>query len=310
MNLQEAYQEFDIPQGSTEKEIKKKYRELSAKYHPDISKEPGAEDKMKRINQAYDRINKGDDPEPQQGFNPFQGSPFADFFANNNKKQQIIQNIELNETISFKEAVFGTKRDLKFKRKVMCQDCSGQSKIQENNGCKDCNGTGTKTHRQQNMIFQQTCQKCQGKKTFKNCIKCSNGTLESETSINVNIPGGINSGNILRLGEMGNFAGIMFGGPHYSDAYLHLNVTKDDGLSLDEDGNVTSTIEISLLEAIKGCKKDVKTADGSSELTVNPLSKHNQTIILPNLGANRIKDQIVTLNVSYPDNILEILESK
>src|ERR1035437_2497404 len=201
MQIKEAYSILEIPQTSTPEEAKKKYRELSKKFHPDVNKDPGAESKFKKINEAYTYISSGKgDEESYQSFNPFgQQNPFG------RRHQVQVESINLYTTISFKESVFGSKKDLKFKRKGKCENCNGQGQYQLNNGCDKCNGRGQTVTVQGNMMFQQTCDKCRGRVKTETCTSCSNGSIDTDVSINVTIPGGVESGNILRLNGMGNY---------------------------------------------------------------------------------------------------------
>ena len=98
MRLDEAYSILEIPSSSTPDEAKKKYRQLSKKYHPDINKEPGAEDKFKKINEAYQIVSTGKDTEASRPV-PQHNYP---------------SNIDIRTTISFKESVLGCKQSLKF----------------------------------------------------------------------------------------------------------------------------------------------------------------------------------------------------
>lgn len=306
MNLKEAYTLLELPTTATPEEAKKKYREFSKKLHPDISKEPDAEAKFKKINEAYDCIKsgKGTDPEPFQGFdfNPFSRAPFS-------KSRSIkSENIKLNTQISFKESVIGVKKDIKFDRINKCSDCDGEGQVSINNGCSACGGRGQQVTKNGNSIFIQSCQKCFGVSKSDPCTKCnSSGILDTSISLSVSIPGGIINGNILRLSNMGNYVNNFMGMDQYTDVFLEINVLLDDQLSIDG-GNVISKLDITLLEALQGSIKKVKTIDGTKEVEVKPLSKNSDEIILPKLGVNRMGNQKVILNVSYPKDIYKIIE--
>lgn len=306
MNLKEAYTILEIPQTSTPEEAKKKYRELTKKYHPDINKESGAEDKFKKINEAYQCVSsgKGTDREEvqwQQANNPF--NPFG--------RQTIYQadNINIHTTISFKESVIGCKKTLKFNRKTKCKDCNGQGQTVLNNGCDKCGGKGQVTSQRGNMIFMQTCDKCYGRSQVNACTACNqNGVVDAEASIDVSIPGGVQNTNILRLGGMGHFVGNFGPMEQHTDVHLHLSVTPEPGLTLD--GNtVMSNISISLLEALQGCKKTINTIMGNKEIEIKPKSRNKDEVILPRFGVNRSGDQKIILDVQYPEDINILINS-
>ena len=112
MNLREAYSTLELSEGTSLSDAKKKYRELSKKYHPDVNKDPGSEDKFKKINEAYNRIQKGeDDPvDFAASHNPF--DPFNGFnpFNRTKPKQYQVTNIVIDTNISFQESVLDQRK--------------------------------------------------------------------------------------------------------------------------------------------------------------------------------------------------------
>jgi len=306
MNLQQAYSILEIPQTSTPEEAKKKYRDLTKKFHPDVNKDPGAEDKFKKINEAYQIVSsgKGTDKEPlqwqrQSGFNPF----------GNQHQVHMAENIDLFCTISFKDAVLGCKKELKFNRNIKCKACNGQGEITLNNGCKKCGGRGQIIGKNGNMVFAQTCDSCFGKSETKSCSTCkNNGFVDSQASIEVNIIPGRQNGDILRLAGMGHYFGAFGPFEQNTDAHLHITVTAEKDLFLDG-MHVVTNLNISLLDAINGCKKTVKTIDGEKEVEVKPLSKNKEEVIVPKLGVNREGNQRVILEVQYPEDISSLVSA-
>lgn len=310
MNFKEACSILEIPLGTSPEELKKKYRELTKKYHPDINKEAGAEDKFKKINEAYQVVSTGKSTDRenvihrQSGFNPF--NPF-DHFNRQQSHQRIVSHIELHTTISFKDSVLGCQHELKFNRQTKCGDCDGQGEKILHNGCLKCNGMGTITGQRGNIIFQQTCDQCRGNHQTEPCTKCSmTGILDVESSVSVNIPGGIANNSILRLGGMGNYAGNMLGMDQYTDAHLHLHVTPDTDLSL-QGTDVVSNLEISLLEALRGTTKNVKTILGESTIDIKPMSRNKDEVIISRMGVGRVGNQRVILDVKYPDDVNKLI---
>lgn len=302
MKLTEAYSILEIPSSSSADEAKKKYRELTKKYHPDINKESGAESKFKKINEAYQVILSGKSSDTavsrSRGQSPFSRQTFVE-----------ITNIQVNTTISFMESVWGVKKDLKFTRKGKCAECNGQGEFTVNNGCAECGGRGQIVGRNGNMIFVSPCTKCNGETSVESCKPCSaTGFLETEASVQVTIPGGVANNSVLRLAGMGNYAGsFMLNLDQYTDALLHISVIPEAGLTLDGQ-NVISTLELSLLEAIKGCSKKVKTIMGHKDIEIKPMSRNADAIVIPNMGVNRIGSQKVILDVKYPENINQLIE--
>ena len=306
MNLQQAYAILELSSSASPDEAKKKYKELARKYHPDINKEENSEDKFKKINEAYQCIvnGKGTDREIPQSQNPFHGihNPFG-----NHQVVFQAENISLHTTISFKESVLGCQKETKFIRNGKCTDCNGQGESQINNGCDKCGWHGQIVGKQGNMIFTRTCDKCMGRSSSVPCQTCSSkGYVSTQVSININIPGGVTSDNILRLNGMGNYIGNFMGMDQYTEAHLHLSIIPEDGLSIDG-SDVISHIEITLLDALRGVSTSVKTIMGNKDIVIPNLTKNKDEIILPNLGVNGDGSQRVIINVSYPENLSNLI---
>lgn len=302
MNLKEAYSILELPNGTPVEEAKKKFKKLAVKYHPDVNKDPSATDKFKKINEAISTIEKGED-EPSFGF-PFGKTAF------NRQEQHIInaENINLYTTITFEESILGKKQDLKFSRDGKCADCNGQGHVKNDNGCDKCGGKGQTVNKQGNFIFTQTCSKCLGRSSVSDCKTCdSTGLVNTDVNITVTIPGGISDGNVLRLAGMGNYVGNFMGHEQFTNAFLHVSVTAMSGLSL-SGNNVISNLDLTMLEAIEGCNKTVKTVLGDKEIEIKPLSKNKDEVIIPNVGVNKVGNQSVILNVSYPGDVSKLIE--
>lgn len=307
MNFDEACAILEISSTATPEEAKKKYRQLTKKHHPDVNKSEGSEDKFKKINEAYRIFGAGKD-QPLDNDAGFNWGNAYNPFSKINHNLKPAEHIALNHEISFKDSILGCKIDLKFKRNIKCKDCNGNGSVTLNNGCDKCNGLGQVTKRQGNMIFVSTCDKCYGKHNKENCKTCiGSGLLDADTDISVSVPGGIQTGNILRLNGMGNFAGNFGPMDQYTDAHLQLKITPDSDLTFDGT-NVIFNLKLSLLDAIKGCKKNVKTLLGDKEIEIKPSSKNKEEIIIPNVGVNSIGNQNVILNVLYPNNLDKLIE--
>ena len=179
MNLKEAYTTLELSEGSSQDEAKKKYRELTKKWHPDVNKSPEAEAKFKKINEAYECVKngQGNDRQPPPahgaGWNPFH-------------QQQVVQleNIELHLTIDFKESVLGCKREMKYPRQAKCQACGGQGEMRLNNGCTKCGGSGQTTVKRQGAVFISTCPQCGGRSSVESCKACNgHGLVDTDVSV-------------------------------------------------------------------------------------------------------------------------------
>lgn len=306
MNLQEAYAILEIPSGTPQEEAKKKYRELARTWHPDVNKSPEAETKFKKINEAYQCIQngKGNDREiPSHYHNPFHQSNFVQ-----------LGNIESNIIIDFKESVLGCKKEIKYSRRSKCAPCNGQGEIKKNNGCKKCNGNGRITMQNKGNIFITSCPDCKGSNNTENCPICyGEGALYTDASVHVSVPAGVIKGNVLRLQTMGHYVGSLMGiADQHTDVFCHIDVIPDSDLSINGK-DVVSNINISLLEALQGCERKVKTIHGIKNIKINPKSKNREEILIDNCGVDNKGYQKVILNVSYPDdinNLINILNSE
>jgi molecular chaperone DnaJ len=299
MKRTEAYSTLEISDGASVDEAKKAFRQLSKKYHPD-NKDTGSEDKFKKINEAYQSIsnNKFDDS-PQR--RPQQGGFH---------RQQVIQleNVEVTTTVSFKESVLGVKKEIKYNRQTKCQNCGGNGEVKLDNGCKKCGGKGQVIQRQGHAVMISTCTDCYGRSSATECNACSGvGTVSAQASVHVSVPAGIQDGNVLRLQGMGNFAGSFMGlADQFTDAYLHVTVTPEPGLSLDG-ANVISHLTIPLLDALRGCKRTVNTIHGEKEIKIPPQSRNCEEVIIPHCGVGNTGNQRVILDVEYPKNTEKLI---
>lgn len=319
MNLKEAYEILELPPTATSDEAKKKFKKLAAKFHPDVNKSPDAEAKFKKINEAYQRVESGTDANPQSGMNwsnpwgnPFGNAnihdPFASFFRSAAKQQHSTTNVEIRHTISFKESVQGCKKEISYSRQIKCPHCQGSGDKPSNNGCKKCGGKGQITNRSQGAIYIQTCPDCHGKRQPNPCTDCnSTGTATTDTSLHVSIPAGIIDGNALRIQGMGNFSGSLMGlQDQYTDMLLHLKVIPDPDMRL-SGKDVVSELNISLLDALQGCDKNVRTIDGDKIISLSKITKNKDEVVLSVGDHSKIKHRII-INVEYPTNLNKLID--
>lgn len=302
MNLKEAYSTLEIPSTSTPEEAKKKFKELAKKFHPDINKDPEAESKFKAVNEAYQVVSGGKSAD-REDF-PWPGTSSV------KRRVYNVSPVISKITISFGEAVLGCEKDIKFNRSAKCEACNGIGEITVHNGCPACGGKGKVAMQSNGMIFIQDCSKCRGVVSKKDCQNCqTKGFVEVEASVRVNIPGGVVAGNILNLRGMGNYIGSFGPLEQCTDAHLHIHVVPEPGLSI-EGSHVVSNLQLSLREALQGCKKIVNTINGYQDIEVPALSRNKDEVVLPNLGVSRTGNQRVILDVQYPgpDDISEIID--
>lgn len=187
MAKRDYYEVLGLSKGASQDEIKRAYRQLAKKYHPDINKEPGAEEKFKEINEAYDTLSDEqkkarydqfgfDDPmggAGGSGFSGFSGFSggfggfediFSSFFGGGSRNQhngpQQGKDVEKTMTISFEDAVYGCKKKIRLTVDDECTTCGGTGAYSKNDikTCSKCKGQGRVYMRQQTIFGQSTVQ--------------------------------------------------------------------------------------------------------------------------------------------------------
>ena len=340
------YDVLGVNKGATDAEIKKAYRGLAKKYHPDMN--PGnaeAEAKFKEANEAYEVLSDSDkrakydqyghaafDPTAGAGAGGFGGfggfdvdlgdifgSFFGGGFGGGSRQQrrnapQRGDDIETNVTISFEEAVFGCKKEIKYTRMKKCSGCNGTGSADgKSETCPTCHGSGQRRVMQNlgGMQFQSTttCDTCRGTgKYIKTpCQKCRGNSFEKEQkSITINIPAGIDHGKGLVIRGGGN-DGIN-GGPT-GDVVVMIGVRKSS--TFQRDGyDLYCEIPITISEATLGAEIDVPTLEGTEKYTIPDGTQTGTTFTLRNKGvpmvnSNRRGDLIFRVNVEIPRGLTQ-----
>lgn len=299
-NKRDYYEVLGISKSASEDEIKKAYRSLAKKYHPDMN--PGdaeAEVKFKEVNEAYavlsdsEKRSKYDrfghdafDPSSGGGFGGFGGfggadfdfgDIFSSFFGGGSSSSRSRANMPVEGddvatrvTVSFEEAAFGCKKEVNFARIENCPDCHGSGAANESDieKCSECRGSGRITVRQQTMLgymqTQRSCPSCSGRgKIIKNpCKNCNGkGRIKINKKLEVNIPSGIDDRQNIILRNQGS-AGIN-GGPN-GDLIIEVRVKEDKFFERDGN-NIFCEIPISFAEATLGAEIDVPILGGGTE---------------------------------------------
>lgn len=331
MTPSEAYKLLEVEKSISDDDLKSHYKDLAKKYHPDLYKEDP--DKFKQINEAYQLIT-----DYRANPSKYQTSPFhrvdsydttdfpfeinlSDIFSNftgrnfrpnkgANPPARAVHNINLTANLSFKECALGKEHDLEYERDVKCDDCNGAGSKTLPNDCKNCDGFGRIQQSNGNMIFTRSCDKCHGFNTKKEtCKKCAGkSVLQVQTKLSVQIPSGLADKSTLKLQGAGNYSasnGIF--GDHYTDVLLTISVEKDPVLRI-ENNDVLMDLQLTLLEALEGCKKSVKTIHGEETIEIKPMSRHKEEVVLKGLGLKgRDGNQRVVFNVIY-DKVEELIK--
>jgi molecular chaperone DnaJ len=338
------YQILGISRDADKEEIKRAYRRLARKYHPDVNKESGAEERFKEINRAYEVLSE---PETRSRYDRFGeagvgsgvGGPggfeygdmggFADIFetifsgfggmggqttSRRRNGPTRGDDLRLDLKLEFREAVFGGEKQIRIPHLENCQACSG-SGAKPGTGvktCSTCSGSGQvrRATRTPFGSFAQVsvCPTCNGSGQVieEKCNVCGGAGRKQETKkLKITIPPGVDNGTRLRVSSEGD-AGLRAGPP--GDLYVYLFVEPDEEFTR-EGINVRSQITISYLQAILGCRLQVKTVDGSEELTIPPGIQPDTVLTLENKGVPKLNnptsrgDHLITIKVGIPTKV-------
>lgn len=344
--MKDYYKILGVDKSATDSEIKKAYKKLAKKWHPDNHTQEGedkikeAEEKMKEINEAYDVLKDKDKRErydnpsyPGEEFEFDLGdifgrrsSSFDDIFGHMNRKAQPVpkrgEDLEYPIKIELEDCVNGLDKNIKISHLEECDICGGTgSKDKELVECDECHGQGMTTRVERTSFginqFTTTCSKCKGMGKIPKTI-CSNcngtGKIKKEKTIELHIPKGILDGNRLRVKKEGN-AGS-FGG-ETGDLYVNIRV-KPHKIFKQVDHNLHIEVPITFVQAILGDKIEVPTIKGKKTKVKIPAGTQSDTEFkvknegIPYLRKSTKGDMIVKVKVLTPQNLsdkqIEILK--
>ena len=339
MNNTEYYDRLGLSKDASQDEIKRAYRKMSKKYHPDINKEPGAEEKYKEVQEAYETLSDDqkraayDQYGPdgangfggQGGFGGFDGGAgfggfediFSSFFGggatrNPNAPRQG-DDLQYRVNLSFEEAIFGAEKEVHYNREATCKTCSGSGAKPGTTPvtCGRCHGQGVinvDTQTPLGMMRRQvTCDVCHGTgQEIKEPCQTCHGTGHEKQShkVSVKIPAGVETGQQIRLAGQGE-AG--FNGGPYGDLFVIINVNPSDKFTRDG-STIYYTLNISFVQAALGDTVEVPTVHGNVEMTIPAGTQTGKTFRLKGKGAPRLRggsqgDQHVTVKIVTPTKL-------
>ncbi|WP_455445017.1 molecular chaperone DnaJ [Streptococcus salivarius] len=339
MNNTEYYDRLGVSKDASQDEIKRAYRKMSKKYHPDINKEPGAEEKYKEVQEAYETLSDDqkraayDQYGPdgangfggQGGFGGFDGGAgfggfediFSSFFGggatrNPNAPRQG-DDLQYRVNLSFEEAIFGAEKEVHYNREATCKTCSGSGAKPGTSPvtCGRCHGQGVinvDTQTPLGMMRRQvTCDVCHGtgQEIKEPCHTCHGTGHEKQShKVSVKIPAGVETGQQIRLAGQGE-AG--FNGGPYGDLFVIINVNPSDKFTRDG-STIYYTLNISFVQAALGDTVEVPTVHGNVEMTIPAGTQTGKTFRLKGKGAPRLRggsqgDQHVTVKIVTPTKL-------
>jgi molecular chaperone DnaJ len=327
------YEVLGVPRTAPDAEIKRAYRQLARKYHPDVATDKAAaETHFKQINEAYEVLS---DPQKRAnydrfghagdgGFGGFAAEGFGDIFdmffgqarsgaAARNNGPQRGSDLRYDVEITLEEAFSGTQREISFRHLASCATCKGSGAEPGTLvvACDRCGGTGIARQVRQTplgqFVTQTTCGKCQGDGQIvqQPCHVCNGrGRVEQDKTLTVKIPAGVDDGSRIRLSGSGE-AGTRSGAD--GDLYVYLSVRKHE--TYKRDGlNIFAETPISFATAALGGEIAVAALDGEHALQIPAGTQAGSLFRLRGHGMPAVRggvrgDHVVTVRVAVPTKI-------
>ncbi len=340
-NKRDYYEILGLSRGCTGEDIKREYRKLARRYHPDVNNgNPESEEKFKEISEAYAVLSNDEKRRQydQFGFSRnlfedfdfgsvFSEFGFGDFFDNifgtgfggpfsggrEARQRKRGSDVKVGVKIELKEAAYGVKKEIEYAVDDICDKCNGKGSVKDSGieTCPECGGTGrVRTARQSflgSIITTSTCSRCGGTGRIikEPCPKCKGrGYYRKKKKIKVDIPAGIHDGDSLRLSGKGNSLGR---DSVNGDLYVVVGVNTRPGFTRSGD-NIISDINISFAQAALGCRMKVDTIDGEEEINIKPGTQPGEKIVLKSRGMVELNgyrrgDHIINIKVKIPTRL-------
>lgn len=335
MAKRDYYDVLGIHKNASDTEIKKAYRKLAVKYHPD--KNPGdkeAEESFKEISEAYevlgdpqkratyDQFGHTMGPEGVGGFRDFGfgggfgdifEDVFGDFFGGGGARRSRGQrgaDLRYNLDISFEEAAFGMETNIKVPSSKECIRCSGTGAKDGNmSTCSMCQGSGQVRMQQGFFTISKTCGQCMGRGSVivESCRECGGrGRVEMTKTLSIKVPPGVETGMKLKLSGEGE-PGTM--GSPSGDLYVVIRV-KEHPFFIREGNDIICEIPVSFTQAALGDEIEVPTLEGKVRMKVAPGTQPGKVMRIKGKGfpdprGYRKGDQHVVINVEVPARLSE-----
>lgn len=329
------YEVLGVDKNAGAEDVKKAYRNLARKYHPDVNKAPDAEEKFKEVKEAYDvlsddqqraRYDQFGHQDPNAGFGGGGGADFGGgfgdifdmFFGGGGGRRDPNAPVRGNDlqytmTIEFKEAVFGKETDIQIPRTETCDTCHGNGAKPgtKPETCTICRGTGQQEVAQNTpfgrIVNRRACSGCGGRgKIIKDrCNTCGgSGQVKRQRKINVKIPAGVDEGSQLRVTGEGE-AGLR-GGPN-GDLYIVLRVKSHDFFEREGD-DIYCEIPLTFAQAALGDEIEIPTLTEKVKLKIPSGTQTGTYFRLKGKGVPKLRgygqgDQQVKVTVVTPTKL-------
>lgn len=343
MAKRDFYEILGVSKSSPQEDIKKAYRKLAIKYHPDKNPDdPSAEDKFKEAAEAYEILSN---PEKKQRYDQYghqglggasgggsmnmedifsqfgdifgNGNPFESFFGNGGGRGRTSKrgsNLRIKLKLNLEEIANGAEKKIKVKKYVPCEPCGGNGSKNGTSlqGCTTCGGSGQVKKVVNTMLGQMvsasTCPTCEGDGSMisQKCTHChGEGRELKEEVITIKVPAGVAEGMQLSMSGKGN-APSRGGIP--GDLLIVIEEEEHEFLKRDNQNNVIFDLYVSFVDAVLGTTMEVPTIEGKVKIKIDPGTQSGKILRLKGKGIKDVNgyqkgDQLIYVNVWTPQEL-------
>lgn len=320
MAKRDYYEVLGVSKGASEEEIKKAYRKLAMKFHPDRNPDNAeAEEKFKEAAEAYEILSDADKRAAydRMGHSAFEGgagggfggfnaqdifSNFGDIFGDmfggrsggGQQRQRRGADLRYVLELTLEEAVKGVKKTISFTAPAVCEACNGKGakKAEDVVTCGTCHGSGQLRMQQGFFQVNQTCPTCHGRgKTVKNpCNVChGSGVSDRKRTLEVSIPAGVDNGDRVRLSGEGEAGGA---GVQAGDLYVEV-VVREHSVFQRDGADLYMDVPISFTDAALGKEVEIPTLDGRVSLKIPEGTQTGKMFRLRGKGVKPVRTSMV-----------------
>lgn len=332
MSKRDYYEVLGVSRDASEGDLKKAYRRLAMKHHPDRNQNSAdSEARFKEVQEAYSVLNDSQkraaydqfghagveasfsrgDGFGSAGFGDIFSDVFGDIFGGGGGGRRARRGADLKYALSLtlEEAVLGVEKEIRFARKMNCETCrgSGSRPGTQPKTCETCNGQGQVRMQQGFFSLQQTCHRCNGQGTTisEPCESChGRGLVQEEKTLAVKIPAGVDDGDQVRLAGEGEGGGP---GVASGDLYVQVRMVKHEIFERHGD-DLYCEIPISFTVLALGGEQDIPTLSGKAKLKIPPESQSEKVFRLRGKGVRNVRngnlgDLYCKVSVETPVNL-------
>jgi molecular chaperone DnaJ len=324
------HQILNVPREASDEEIKKAYRKLALKYHPDRNPHnKDAEEKFKEINEAYEvlsdqekrfryeRFGSVDDSGSifdfgfRGNFDDIFNDLFSDFFGAQRQREKKGEDLRYNLQIDFEEAVFGVEKEIEIPKEERCHVCNG-SRIEPGHKptvCKACSGRGQVRQSHGFFTINRTCEYCNGEGFIIKdpCKACrGRGSVKTKKTLKIKVPPGVDTGARLKLRGEGAQG---YGATTPGDLYVVVHV-KEHSIFEREGDDISVQVDVNYPLLCLGGDIVVPTVEGETTLTIPPGTQPGKVFRIKGLGVIKSNgygrgDELIYLNIGIPTDLTE-----